>query len=135
MGTPARSSSAEAAASASCRGSFSAPGSGSAGGSTTIVARPPRVTSASSGSPARGSERVAHGRAHVGDRLAGRRRPQHDRIVRRVDDGQARAEEQRDALHYGIDRYSRRNARRKPRCGQKREAQRFVIRQSVVITG
>ena len=55
VGTPTRSSSAEAAASATCRGSCNTPGRGSVGGSTTIVARPPRVTSASSGSPASGN--------------------------------------------------------------------------------
>jgi hypothetical protein len=34
-----------------------------------------------------------------------------------------------------MERYRRRKVGRKPRLGQKREAQRFVIRQSVVITG
>src|SRR6266540_5846534 len=51
---PNRSSSATAAAIADWRGSRSEPGSGRCGGSTTIVARAPRDTSASSGSPARG---------------------------------------------------------------------------------
>jgi hypothetical protein len=41
---------------------------------------------------------------HVRDRLAGRRRAQYDRVVRHVDDGQARAEEQRDPLHYEVER-------------------------------
>jgi len=50
----------------------------------------------------REAQRVAYRRAHVGDRLARRWRPQHDRVVGHVDDGQARAEEQRDALHYGM---------------------------------
>jgi hypothetical protein len=52
----------------------------------------------------REAERVAHRRAHVRNPLAGRRRSQHDRVVGHVDHGQARAEQQRDALHYGIER-------------------------------
>ena len=51
---PARSSSIIVAAIAVRRGSFGDPGIGSAGGSTTTVARPPRGTSASSGCPASG---------------------------------------------------------------------------------
>ena len=52
----------------------------------------------------REAKRVAHGRMHVGDRLARRRRSQHDRVVGYVDHGQAGAGEDRDALHYGIER-------------------------------
>ena len=81
-----------AAASAAWRGSFSAPGSGSAGGSTTIVARPPRGHERLERlAREREAERVAHRRAR-------RRRPaspggggaQHDGVVGHVDDGQAR---------------------------------------------
>src|SRR6476661_2891825 len=56
---PNRSSSATAAAMAAWRGSRSAPGSGRCGGSTTIVARAPRDTSVSSGSPARGKRNAS----------------------------------------------------------------------------
>ena len=41
----------------------------------------------------------------------------------------------RRANAHGIDRYSRRNAGRKPRRGQKREARRLVTRQSVTTAG
>ena len=47
------------AAIASRRGSTGAPGSGSDGGSTTIVTRPPRGTSPSSGGPASGKRRAS----------------------------------------------------------------------------
>ncbi len=55
LGIPSRSSSPTAAASAVWRGSRIAPGSGSAGGSTTMVARPSRGTSSASGGPASGN--------------------------------------------------------------------------------
>ena len=75
-------------------------GSGSAGGSTTIVARPPRRASASSGSPGeREPQRVAHGGADVRDPGVGRGRAEHDRVVGRGDDDEPRAGEQRDAHH------------------------------------
>ena len=102
---PARSSSAEAAASAACRGSLQ-----------RARERQRRRLDDDRRAPAAGderlerlarereAERVAHRGAHVGDRLARRGRPQHDRVVGHVDDGQARAEEERDALHYGIER-------------------------------
>src|SRR4029079_9641026 len=54
-------------------------------------------------------------------------------VLRHVDDHEARAGEEGDP--HGIERYTRRKNGRKPRLGQKREAQRVVLRQSVVITG
>jgi hypothetical protein len=81
----------------------------------------------------REAEGIANRRAHVGHLVARRRWAEHDRFVWHVDDYQARAEEQRDALHYGMDRYSRRKVVRKPRRGQNRDASRFVTRQSVSI--
>src|SRR5919197_1260901 len=61
---PSRSSSATAAAIAAWRGSRSVPGSGSCGGSTGIVSRAPRPTSASSGSPASGEGAAPRGLRH-----------------------------------------------------------------------
>ena len=52
----------------------------------------------------REAQRIAHRGAHVGNGLAGRGRPQHDGVVGRVDDGQARPDEQRDPLHYAVER-------------------------------
>jgi hypothetical protein len=82
----------------------------------------------------RKAQRVAHGGGDVRDGVARRRRAQHHGVVARVDDGDPRAGEERDARQ-GSARYSRRNVRRNPRFGQKRDASRFVIRQSVIIVG
>ena len=78
----------------------------------------------------REAERVANGRGDVDDALRGPARPQHDAVVACVHDRDARSGRDRDPRHYGMCRYSRRNVSRKPRCGQKREASRFVTRQS-----
>src|SRR5262249_52034620 len=84
----------------------------------------------------RKAERVADGRADVGDRPVGRRgRGEHDRVVRGARDDHPRAVQERDTPHYGIARYIRRNVVRNPRAGQKRDERRFVTRQSVTITG
>src|SRR5436305_6492038 len=56
---PSRSSSSETAAIATCRGSGVEAGIGSAGGSTTIVARVRRLTSTSSGSPWSGNRNAS----------------------------------------------------------------------------
>ena len=64
----------DVASSASCRGSRTEPGTGSAGASTTIVARFARRDEHLERAPReREAQRVAHRRAHVGDRVAGRR--------------------------------------------------------------
>ena len=101
VGTPIRSSSSEAAAIAAWRGSRAAPGIGSAGGSTRIVARPPRGTTASSGSPTSGKpQRVPDGRTDVGDRLARRRgRCDRDGALAALHDDETRAVEDREARH------------------------------------
>ena len=129
----ARSSSSIATASAAARGSTGVPGIGCAVGSMTTVARPPRGTRLSSGSPASGKRsesRTAAATSATG--IARRRRREHDRVVVRIDDGDPRPGEERDAGQ-GSARYSRRNVVLKPRFGQKREASRFVTRQSVII--
>ena len=97
---PSRSSSSTTAETACCRGSFGAPGIGSAGGSTTIVARAPRRASASSPSPSSGKRSASRTAAPTSaTAVAGRRRPQHDRVVGRGGDDEPRAGEQRDAEH------------------------------------
>ena len=75
-------------------------GIGSAGGSTTIVARVRAARERSSGAPVeREAERVADGRGDVGDALGRRRRAQHDGVVGRLRDDEARAREERDPRH------------------------------------
>src|SRR5581483_557875 len=56
---PSRSSSSTTVPIASCRGSAVAPGIGREGGSTTVVARPRRRTSASRGSPSSGKRNAS----------------------------------------------------------------------------
>ena len=75
---------------------------------------------------------VAHRGRNVGGRLARGRRSEHDGVVARVDDGDLRPGEERNARH-AIRRCSRRKLVWKPRRGQKREESRFVTRQSVII--
>ena len=59
LGTPARSSSAEAPSTAAWRGSVGAPGIGRLGSSTTIVTRAAPRTSSSSGGPSSGKRRAS----------------------------------------------------------------------------
>jgi len=82
----------------------------------------------------RKAQRVSYGCGDVRDRIARRRRREYDGVDARVDDGDLRAGEKRNPGQ-GRARYRRRNVRRNPRFGQKRDASRFVIRQSVIIVG
>jgi hypothetical protein len=45
------------------------------------------------------AQSLAHGRADIGDRRAGRGRPEHDTVVGYLDDCDPRAREKRDATH------------------------------------
>ena len=78
-------------------------------------------------------QRVTDGRTHVLDGGARRGRTQHDTVRRRSPATRGcRRAAGRDSRQ-GIDRYRRRKVGRKPRLGQNRDAQRFVMRQSVTI--
>jgi hypothetical protein len=82
----------------------------------------------------REAQRLLNGGSDVVQCLGGRRGPKDVRAVRQLDDLQPRADEKRNPHRvYGIERYRRRNVRRKPRFGQKRDESRFVSRQSVTI--
>ena len=101
-GRRASSSSSRTAARTSLRGSCSTEGSGSAGGCTTIVARPPRGATASEGRP---RQRVAEG---LGDRGADvhegverRRRRDEHRVVGEGDERKPGAGVEGDAEHVG----------------------------------
>ena len=83
------------------------------------------------GAREREAERVADGRGDVDDALRGPARPQHDAVAR-IHDRDARSGRDRDP-HQAVGWTSRRRRRcvgLKPRLGQKREASRFVERQS-----
>ena len=80
------------------RGSLGDPGIGSAGGSTTTVARLPRGDERLERlSGEREAERVANGSRDVGDRLDRGRRSEHDGVLAGVDHGEPRAVRQGQA--------------------------------------
>src|SRR2546430_2490982 len=70
----------------------------------------------------REAKRVADRSPHVVERLARRRRPEHDRVVGRIDDDHTAAGQ--EGQFQGMERYSRSTEGRKPRLGQKRDASR-----------
>ena len=133
-GTPDRSSSSIATASAAERGSNRVPGIGCAVGSITTVARPRRGTRLSSGSPASGKRsesRTAPATSATGSRGGGGASTTASSPALTT----AILEPARSGMRVGERPVQPEKRAPEARFGQNRDASRFVIRQSVVIVG